>query len=80
MFSTAFVARPLSPTEARRPLIWKTKSDSAPAEKLAELDATVVGGAGGAIVVVVEAGGAVVVTGPGTIVVGTGAVMAVVVV
>ena len=80
MLSTAFVERPWSPTEARRPLIWETKSDSAPAEKLAELDAAVVGGAGGATVVVVEAGGAVVVTGPGTVVVGTGAVVPVVVV
>ena len=74
MMSTAFVTRPFSPTEARRPLIRETKSDSAPAERVVELTESDMGGA----TVVVEAWGAVVVAPTGAMVVGTGAVVVVV--
>ena len=66
------MASPFSPTEARSPLMRDKKSDSAPAEKPAELDAAGVGGGGATVVV--GTGGAVVVTGLVTVVVGAGAV------
>ena len=66
------MASPFSPTEARSPLMRDKKSDSAPAEKPVEFDATDGGGGGGAVVV--GAGGAAVVTGFVTVVVGAGAV------